>query len=223
MPQKNIASNKDKTIRRILEGATKVFAEAGYSGASVDEIAKAANVNKATIYYHVGDKEALYVRVLHEVIGQTAAGIAGRMNSSMTPAEKLATYVSGIAQTVASYPPLPPVMMRAVESGGQILSPEVAADLMMIFGILLEILEQGAREGVFIKSNPFIIYLMIIGAVAFHRNVEANWDQKPELAMLFKQMDPDFYQKLEGSFSASVASEVTRLLLRALEKQEGGK
>lgn len=43
----------------ILDAAFRVFAEQGYDQASVDEIAAAARVAKATIYNHFGDKESV--------------------------------------------------------------------------------------------------------------------------------------------------------------------
>ncbi|HSN67988.1 MAG TPA: helix-turn-helix domain-containing protein, partial [Thermoanaerobaculia bacterium] len=39
---------------QILTAAAAVFAEVGYAGARVDEIAERAGVNKAMLYYHVG-------------------------------------------------------------------------------------------------------------------------------------------------------------------------
>lgn len=48
----------------ILAAARKVFAQRGFSGASVREVAGAARVNKAMIYYHFRDKADLYRAVL---------------------------------------------------------------------------------------------------------------------------------------------------------------
>lgn len=48
-----IRHEEDQTSkRRILDSAVTVFAEKGYDGARVDEIAKRASVNKALIYYY---------------------------------------------------------------------------------------------------------------------------------------------------------------------------
>ena len=49
-----MSANEEETTskRRILEAASKIFAEKGYDGARVDEIAKRAAVNKALIYYY---------------------------------------------------------------------------------------------------------------------------------------------------------------------------
>ena len=45
--------------KRILETAARIFAQKGYSGARIDEIAKEAQVNKALIYYYFESKESI--------------------------------------------------------------------------------------------------------------------------------------------------------------------
>jgi AcrR family transcriptional regulator len=50
--------------KRILEAATKEFARFGLSGARIDRIADVAGANKRMLYYHVGNKEKLYLEVL---------------------------------------------------------------------------------------------------------------------------------------------------------------
>src|SRR3954470_16400002 len=49
---------------RILEAAKKEFAAHGIGGARVDRIAAEAGANKRMLYYHVGNKEDLYLAVL---------------------------------------------------------------------------------------------------------------------------------------------------------------
>lgn len=46
----------------ILDVAVRVFRERGYDGASLDHIARAAGITKASIYYHVRGKEELLAR-----------------------------------------------------------------------------------------------------------------------------------------------------------------
>lgn len=52
--------------QRILEAAAQVFAESGYDGARVDEIARRAGVNKALIYYYYDNKESLLSLLFQE-------------------------------------------------------------------------------------------------------------------------------------------------------------
>jgi AcrR family transcriptional regulator len=53
-----------RTRREILEIATREFADQGYAGARVDEIAARTRTTKRMIYYYFGGKEQLYVAVL---------------------------------------------------------------------------------------------------------------------------------------------------------------
>jgi AcrR family transcriptional regulator len=55
--------NKE-TLEKIFQAAKKVFAEKGFSGARIDDIADKAGLNKAMIYYHYKSKEDLYKAVL---------------------------------------------------------------------------------------------------------------------------------------------------------------
>ncbi len=52
--------------QRLIEAATQLFAEAGYDGVGLREIAKRANANLAMISYHFGGKDGLYESVLRE-------------------------------------------------------------------------------------------------------------------------------------------------------------
>lgn len=54
------AQNRLNTQERILKAAIKVFAETGYSGASMDVIAAEAGLTKPTLYNHFPSKEALF-------------------------------------------------------------------------------------------------------------------------------------------------------------------
>src|SRR5205085_6327019 len=49
---------------RILEAAKQEFATHGLAGARVDRIAAKAGANKRMLYYHIGNKDDLYLAVL---------------------------------------------------------------------------------------------------------------------------------------------------------------
>jgi AcrR family transcriptional regulator len=54
----------DYTRKNLLDAATKIFAEKGYSDSSVRAITRKAGANQAAITYHFGGKEGLYREVL---------------------------------------------------------------------------------------------------------------------------------------------------------------
>lgn len=57
---------------QVLEGAREVFLADGFEGASVDKIAKAAGVSKATLYSYFPDKRVLFMEVVRSACVQQA-------------------------------------------------------------------------------------------------------------------------------------------------------
>lgn len=58
----------DETRVRILEAAKRLFLEKGFDGASVNGIAKLADVNKTLIFHHYQDKATLWRKVKESII-----------------------------------------------------------------------------------------------------------------------------------------------------------
>ena len=63
-PKRELQRDAERTRAEVLAVATEVFAESGYSGARVDEIAQRTRTTKRMIYYYFGGKEGLYLAVL---------------------------------------------------------------------------------------------------------------------------------------------------------------
>lgn len=62
--------DRERSIQKILQEATKSFLTEGRSGTRVDEVAKKAGLNKAMIYHYFGSKKRLYEQVLNHIYGQ---------------------------------------------------------------------------------------------------------------------------------------------------------
>jgi AcrR family transcriptional regulator len=62
-PRRLSAADRRRTI---LDAALRLFAERGYEGASVDDIAAEAGITVAVIYSHFASKEELHATVLQE-------------------------------------------------------------------------------------------------------------------------------------------------------------
>jgi len=56
------------TRERILRAAAEEFAEHGFSGARINRIAAAANLNKQLIYHYFDSKDGIYAAVLGEML-----------------------------------------------------------------------------------------------------------------------------------------------------------
>ncbi|MBR0842381.1 TetR/AcrR family transcriptional regulator [Bradyrhizobium liaoningense] len=63
----HVLPEEDSSKRRqILDGARKVFMDLGFDGASMGEIARAAQVSKGTLYVYFADKCALFEAILEQ-------------------------------------------------------------------------------------------------------------------------------------------------------------
>ena len=63
------------TAIRILDAAEEHFANRGYDGTSLREIATAANIREPGIYNHFAGKQALYEAVLHRALNPMAEAL----------------------------------------------------------------------------------------------------------------------------------------------------
>src|SRR5581483_7724117 len=109
-----LGSRRQPEVTRaaILKAATAEFARSGLEGARTDEIARAAGVNKALLYYYFRDKEALYGAVLDQVFGGLREKVAAAMDAEPDPGRRLLAYVAAHFDYIASSPLLPRVLLR---------------------------------------------------------------------------------------------------------------
>jgi len=210
MRNKILKEKRDESVRRILDAAMEVFAEVGYEGARVDEIAKRAGVNKAMIYYRIGDKKTLHEDVIRDVFGDIVERISENIKDEVSPEEKLKTYIANLATTMSQHPSFPRIMMREVASGWVHFSEGVAKDIASILVIVRDIIDEGVKKGVFIDMNPLVVHLMTIGTMLlFNLSTPMRKNFQHLLTGKIKVSD-------SGSFE-DIVPEIQRMMLRALK------
>ena len=151
----------------ILDAAARVFAAKGFGGARVDEIALAAGVNKAMLYYHVGGKEALYGAVVARVLDGVAARLSDVLASDAPPEERFRALVHAVGRAARDVPEFPVLILREVADGGEHLPPEVLRRIAGVFGAFRSVLADGRSEGTFGPANPLLTHLIVGGSLVF--------------------------------------------------------
>lgn len=95
-----------KQHQKILSVAGRLIWKKGYLGTSIDDIAKAANVNKAAVYYYFKDKSFL----LYEVISTPMKALLDLAqsidNSGLQPGERLKDLITNHIKWQATHPGL---------------------------------------------------------------------------------------------------------------------
>ncbi|HEV2073880.1 MAG TPA: TetR/AcrR family transcriptional regulator [Thermomicrobiales bacterium] len=79
---------------RILTESFRRFSELGFAGVSMQQIADAAGVTKATLYHHFQDKEDLFVEVMQSGFARSEAGLAETVNTGQSLGERLTAFAT---------------------------------------------------------------------------------------------------------------------------------
>jgi AcrR family transcriptional regulator len=110
---------------QLLDVGRKLFAERGFEGTSIEEIAKDAGVSKPVVYEHFGSKEGLYAVVVHREVERLLA---------------MATAILGGANTREKFEAAAVALLRYIEDnsdGFRILVRDSPAPGSGTFGSLL--------------------------------------------------------------------------------------
>src|SRR5262249_26834092 len=73
----------------ILEVATSLFAERGYDGTSMNDVAERVGMRKASLFYHFATKDALYEAVLDRLIESLGSALSAIYAGEGTFAERV--------------------------------------------------------------------------------------------------------------------------------------
>jgi AcrR family transcriptional regulator len=198
---------------RILEAAAETFAELGFAAAGVDEIARRAGVNKAMLYYHVGDKAKLYGQVVMGFITEVQAEITARVAEAGTPTARLAALQQAFAALAFRKPHYPRIMLREISLGGVNLPPEATRGMIEVMALTRRIVTEGQASGEFRDVNPVLTHLMVVGSVVFFANAL-------RMRSRFEAEGADF--PAECTDAREIADRITDILLYGIAARPAG-
>jgi TetR/AcrR family transcriptional regulator, cholesterol catabolism regulator len=77
------------TRDQILEAAAQIFREKGYHAASMQDIAEAVNLQKASLYHHVSSKQEILLALLDQALDLLTERVAEIVHQDLPADEKL--------------------------------------------------------------------------------------------------------------------------------------
>ena len=158
----------DITKRNILTAAEEAFAEKGYYGARVDEIAGKAAVNKRMIYAHYGNKENLYIAVLDEVYRRMAEEEAAFINSHMDCAEAVNEIIAHYFRFLSSNPSFVKIVMwENLNEAVYFQKSQARFMKTTAMALLGEKIRQGVEKGIFKENIDIPETVMTINMMCF--------------------------------------------------------
>jgi len=156
---------------KLLQTAAKHFSTYGYSGASLDAIAKDVGISKAAIYYHFKDKEDLYEAVLLYRLEELVGSLRSRIEAS-TATQKIVEYIEGFGEFLQRFPCFAAILAHEFADNGKHMSQKATESLAQTLGILTSIINEGIESGEFEIQNPMIVQMMIVTPLVMHQTTQ---------------------------------------------------
>ncbi len=160
------AMSKDKR-ELILEAAEQLFAEFGYEGTSVRDLAGKAGVNVAMISYYFGSKEQVMETLLKERLTQTRERLEQISVTESDPVKQLEHVVDVYMDRVFLHRNMHRIMHRELSlqqrsKFNQFISRSIMANMEEV----RKIIENGQRKKVFRKVDIDLTLATIIGTIS---------------------------------------------------------
>lgn len=159
--------SSEATREALIDAATALFAERGFEGTRVDQIAQSAGVNKAMISYHFGGKKSLYNEILATTLNEAHDRFHEIRYSEAPADERLRDFIFAFADLAATQPALPVMIIREVLSGGLHIDEDLLPRFLELFKLVQGIIDQGVREGTFTNVNSYVTHLSLLGSLVF--------------------------------------------------------
>jgi len=149
---------------QLIVVAKALFAEKGFEGTSVEEIAARADVSKPVVYEHFGGKEGLYAVIVDREVGALLGALSGSLASKAHPRQLVERAALALLGYIEDSPDGFRILVRdspVAQAGGTFSSllGDVSAQVEGLLG------DQFSRRGLDPLVAPFYAQ-MLVGQVA---------------------------------------------------------
>jgi AcrR family transcriptional regulator len=162
---------RTRNLARIREAAITVFTQKGYDGTTIAEIASAAGLPKANVYYYFRTKKALYTTLIEGLIDQWDAALAN-LRADRDPAEALAAYIRAKLDFSRLHAAQSQMFANEVVHGGRFLT---RANLRHMHAITLDkvkVFRAWMRAGKMDAVDPTHLFILLWGATQYYADFE---------------------------------------------------
>ncbi len=112
-----VATADPSTRDRVADTAAALFADRGFAGVSMRDIAEAVGIKAASLYNHYPDKEALYLEALQRAFGRRVALVEDALKATGSPRDRLKALVSALVLATAGDPVTGRLLQRELLDG----------------------------------------------------------------------------------------------------------
>jgi TetR/AcrR family transcriptional regulator len=160
-----IAAEQPKPRKEeILDVATRLFAERGYEGTSMNDVAERVGMRKASLFYHFATKDSLYEAVLERLVASLQVALEEIYVSSGTYEDRLDAVTEMLVTVLASHPYAARLLLREAMDWGPVIREGKLLDrILLVLEAGAAWLRAGQEQGAFVEGDPKQLVLSSIG------------------------------------------------------------
>jgi len=189
--------SKENTRMRIIDAATRLFAEQGYQQTTISEIAKLVGLAEGSIYDHFRGKEDLlltipdvWVTTAIDELEVQLLGIEGAFN-------KLRKFLWWYIHYIQSAPMTAKVVFLFLKTNPNFIESVVYPNVRTFYSCLIRIFEEGIESGEMAEDlDPFVARSIVLGTI---EHMVIRWLLKGMTYSLFDSLEQT-YRSLRWGF-----------------------
>ncbi len=162
-------SAKRASLDAILDCAEQLFAQRGFGGIGLAEVAERAGLAKSSLFHHFETKAQLYAAVMARLLVRIEAELTAALAAGGDPALRLERWLDTLVDVLAAHPTYARLLLRTqfedYELGTDLPeAKEADGALRRIVGNALRLLREGMATGEFRSASAAHALQTLFGA-----------------------------------------------------------
>ncbi|GEM_PF-3501550 len=161
--------------RKILRAAEKEFANNGFAGARMKNIAHAAGLDKATLYHYFKTKHDIYTAVLYEVTHAFTVLSSKGIDHDTDPGDELTEYVGSIINFLNKHRSFALILRREFTDPGRvrksIINEALSPLIRQVREWVLENIEKEELQEVDPEHTLYSLYEILFGYFTLNNEI----------------------------------------------------
>ena len=164
-----------KNQQRIMDAALEVFSTYGYRGSTIDQVAKAAEMSKSSVFYYFGSKTEIYVALLTKTLDGWLEPLT-QLNEHGDPAEEIWAYIERKLEMSRKNPKASRLFANEILHGAPNIMAILQGELKTLVDEKCQVITRWIEQGKLANVSPYHLIFMIWATTQHYADFEVQVD-----------------------------------------------
>jgi len=158
-----------------MDAALEVFSAYGYRGSTIDQIAKAAEMSKSSVFYYFSSKTEIYVALLSETMSGWLEPLT-QLDSAGDPAEEIWSYIERKLELSRRNPKASRLFANEILHGAPNIMGIITGELKTLVDEKCSVIQKWIDQGKLANVSPYHLIFMIWATTQHYADFEVQVD-----------------------------------------------